>query len=213
MQYTATHCNTLQYTATHCNTNITLHCNIERRAMRAASHCSTLQHTAMYCNSLQPNLLETIERQVRVCCTVLQCVAMCCNTAARRRSRRAAVHCSTLQQTAKHCNIMQHTATHCNALQQTATHCNTLQHTATHCNTLQHTRPRVGIQYCNTLQHTVYSTATHYVYNIATLQHTSILIKRKSRWKRSNNGMAKSMYTTLQHTATHRILHCNTLCI
>ena len=42
----------------------------------------------------------------------------------RDRRRRAATHCTTLQQRATHCNTLQHTATHCNALRHTATHCN-----------------------------------------------------------------------------------------
>jgi len=111
-----------------------------------------------------------------VCCSVLQCVAVCCSQ--QRRGAKchvrdmtsdalyecdppsyivgydcACVHCNILEYTATHCNTLQHTAEHCNTLQHTATHCNTLQHTATHCNTLLNTAA-----HCNTLQHT----ATHW---------------------------------------------------
>ena len=81
-----------------------------------------------------------------VCCSVLQCVAVCCSVGWMKSVREPrgcvplrprARHCKTLH-TATHCTL-QHTA-HCNILQHTA-HCNTLQHTATHCNTLQHTDP------------------------------------------------------------------------
>ena len=87
---------------------------------------------------------------VAVCCSVLQCVAVCCQC------------CSVMQCDAVCCSVLQcvwcrsfsqmspiknvallcltsivakqtspHIATHCNTLQRTATHCNTLQHTAT----------------------------------------------------------------------------------
>jgi len=64
LQHTATHCNTLQHTATHCN---------------------TLQHTATHCNTLTPTRSGAVESAPRAHATdfrvsVLQCVAVCCNT-------------------------------------------------------------------------------------------------------------------------------------
>jgi len=77
-QHTATHCNTLQHTATHGNTR-----------QHSATHCNTLQHTAtlferflsqiagatnIYSLYLSyPHLLVSVS----VCCSVLQCVAVC----------------------------------------------------------------------------------------------------------------------------------------
>ena len=132
---------------------------------------------------------------VRVCCSVLQSVAVCyagitlphtathctceyvavcvvCCSVLRRHT------CVSVYDIATHCNTLQHTATHSTGacLQHTAAHCNTLQHTATHCNTLL----------CNTRQHT----ATH----CSTLQHTAM-------------QHAAAHCNILQRTATH----CSTL--
>ena len=94
-----------------------------------------------------------------MCCSVLQCVAVCTTSTSRAANTAAtlslstgklpATHCNSLQHTATHCNTLQHTGTHCNSLHHTAAHCNTRQHTAAHYKTLQHTAT-----YCNTLQHT-----------------------------------------------------------
>ena len=74
---TATHCNTLQHTATHCKT-----------LQRTATHCNTLQRTATHCNTLQHTTmlpatafgdLDSLDLTVAVCCSMLQCVAVCCS--------------------------------------------------------------------------------------------------------------------------------------
>jgi len=87
LQHTATHCNTLQHTATHCNT-----------LQHTATHCNTLQHTATHLHEWEADEEKKIEtrevadersqhhppwrvlRQIDpVCCSVLQCVAVCCS--------------------------------------------------------------------------------------------------------------------------------------
>jgi len=110
--------------------------------------------------------------RLSVCCSVLPCVAVCCN--AQRYTfvgsqcvavcllQRTEAHLCRLQCVAACCNTQRHTFvgsraikshhqdSHCNTLHHTATHYTTLQHTATHCNTLQHTAT-----HCNTLQQPV----------------------------------------------------------
>jgi len=131
-----------------------------------------------------------------VCCSVLQCVAVCCSVAVPAVCCSVAVRpecCSMLQSlrlsvslwgylALTSCRLLshvQHTATHCNTLQHTATYCNTLQPTIAYCYTLLHTA-----KYCNLLQHI----ANHC--NI--LQHLRIVIC----------NLCCLIYTTLQHTAT-----------
>ena len=73
---------------------------------------------------------------VAVCCSILQCVTVCCNcNSGNVEGRREGGNAL--------CNTLQHATTHlqhCNTLQHTreailsATHCDTLQHTATHYN-------------------------------------------------------------------------------
>jgi len=104
LPYSATHYNTLQLTATHCNT-----------LQHTTTHCTTLHHTATQCTSLQLTAAEnsgsvpqqpaqrvmaaaqderegaspmSVHIEVEVCCSVLQCVAVCC--------RYVAVCCSVL---------------------------------------------------------------------------------------------------------------------
>ena len=79
LQRTATHCNALQHTATYCNT---LH--------YTATHCDTLQHMMVHptkavlyvvcaCNTSIRRVVRASEaHQICMCCSVLQCVAMCC---------------------------------------------------------------------------------------------------------------------------------------
>ena len=105
-----------------------------------------------------------------MCCSVLQCIAVCGVLSMRKNSipKRYTIY-NILQRTATHCNTLQHTATHINTfdaeagrlnprkmsfLQHTATTCNTLQRTATHCHTLQHYKLQPTATY--------YNTATHY---------------------------------------------------
>jgi len=64
---------------------------------------------------------------VAVCCSVLQCFAVCATCNPDSKNIPYTWHDTQLTHT-KHCNTLQHTATHCNTLQHAATHCNTLQH-------------------------------------------------------------------------------------
>jgi len=81
LQCTAAHCNTLQHTATHCNA-----------LQRTATHCNTLQHGGMRAwsnhacvavdNLAARNVGSTyIPPCIRApaCCSVLQCVTVCCS--------------------------------------------------------------------------------------------------------------------------------------
>jgi len=136
---------------------------------------------------------------VAVCCSVIQCDAVCCMRVKYMYSQHARevyvlpkILCA---HTVTHCNTLQHAATRCNTLQQTAedarevhplpknivrTHCNTLQHAATRCNTLQkmHVKcsysPKISCAHtCNTLC-TLQHTATH----CNTLQHAATHCRR-----------------------------------
>ena len=141
-----------------------------------------------------------------MCCSVLQCVAVCCSECVPLLSRSGGLHwkCNGAYTDRRAPEIARFgrsasNGTHCNSLQHTATQCNTLQHTATPCNSdpiLQFYRGGVysaasNVAHCNTLQHT----ATR----CNTMQHTA------------------THCTTLQHTATHcntlqiTATHCNTL--
>ena len=89
------------------------------------------------------------------CCSVLQCVAVCCNCNCRKGGREArgreatlyATHCNTLQ---RKLTTLQRTLTSeggnalYNTLRHAAAHCNTLQHTATHYNTRGRRRSTVA---------------------------------------------------------------------
>jgi len=166
-----------------------------------------------------------------VCCSVLQCVAVCSadcmgqsyiwciETADAREKNVARATPNTLQHTATHCNTIQLTATRCtfeNSVRQkrssegtskgTAKHCSALQHTATY-GTSQHkrTKDKTTLQHtathCNTLQHT----ATH----CNTLQHTAthcnILQHTATKDKTTHNTG-----NTMHHMATFAT-HCITL--
>jgi len=137
--------------------------------------------------------------RVAVCCSVLQCVAVCCKNFA-VCCRYVAVCCilslssppmSGQQHTATHCSTLHHTATHAThriTLQSTATdlvdilvnhvkpatNCNKLQHTAAYCNILQHTLLvslllMSGLQYTAIHCNTLQQTATDCI----TLHHTA----------------------------------------
>ena len=56
---------------------------------------------------------------VAVCCSLMQCGAVCCANKGRDKDKSSESYCTY----EKHCNALQHTATHCNTLQHTATHC------------------------------------------------------------------------------------------
>ena len=89
---------------------------------------------------------------VAVCCSVMQCVAVC------ERPTRAPAFCACLFRMVicqrKCCNTLQHSVARCNALQRTATHCNTLQHDATHFEIAVLTPVLNSMMRSNTLQHT-----------------------------------------------------------
>ena len=125
-----------------------------------------------------------------VCCSVLQCVAVCCsvlcvcktqpiplgltfsNAVSKLKGSNVSVATFYWKETFELWALSFERAFRkwhrkwdwlykvASEIQHTATHCNTLRHTATHCNTLQHTAT-----HCNTLQRT----ATH----CNTLQHTA----------------------------------------
>jgi len=89
-----------------------------------------------------------------LCCSVLQCVAVCCNSAPFHANTHSltSVRANSFAETTTLSvgdNILQHTAIHYNALHHTSTNCNsttpccsTLHHTTTHCYTLRHTHCR-----------------------------------------------------------------------
>jgi len=123
---------------------------------------------------LAPLPLQCVLQSVAVCCSVLQCVAVCLVSSAtfsRRPTRHSTTHAfikaSTMQHTSTHCktptfvnpnNAPIHTNPPCNTVQHAAIHSNSLQLTATHCNTAPHKRlacaQHIAI-HCNTLQRTV----------------------------------------------------------
>jgi len=69
---------------------------------------------------------NTCSQRVAACCSVLQCVAVCCDT-----QHLEPLHTRTHTKAPRtYAYTQQHTfGIHCNTLQQTAAHCNTLQHT------------------------------------------------------------------------------------
>jgi len=100
LQHAATHCSILQHTAillawpvvmsrvTYCNT--LQHAGVYYNTLQhTATHCNTLQHTATHCNTLQHTAYFGIfwhgvtpsmrDMTYSVCCSVLQCVAVCCS--------------------------------------------------------------------------------------------------------------------------------------
>jgi len=107
LQHIATLCNTLQHTATMRVPEV--------RAAELWLNRSINGHMQYLFLTLNVRLCCSVLQCVTACCSVLQCVAVCCSVSAGKRE------------------LDQNTATHCNTL------LNTLQHTATHCNTLPHT--------------------------------------------------------------------------
>ena len=92
-----------------------------------------------------------------MCCSVLQCVAVCCGMLQFGCDAMTCVRVKTKCLLCRNCNALQRT----NAPQRTATHCNALQRTATYCNALQRIK-----MHCNALHHNCTTTATQ-------LQHTA----------------------------------------
>ena len=96
-----THCNVFTHTATCCNMLQRAATRFAEKDVRDAyvqalqhiyTHCNMLQHTATCCNTLQHAATRFAERDVqglasyiytysrrKVCCRVLQCVAVCCS--------------------------------------------------------------------------------------------------------------------------------------
>ena len=83
LQQTATNCNTLQDTATSC-------CALLSELQHTATHCNTLQlHAALSCpcrafvSRVQVSVVTCVRRlchmSTSLCCSVLQCVAVCCS--------------------------------------------------------------------------------------------------------------------------------------
>jgi len=86
-----------------------------------------------------------------VCCSVLQCVAVC-------RGHSSAVTVPTAYEHAPQRTTLHRTAPHCNTPQRTTT-----RHNATHYNALQHTTTHHNTPHCTTLQHTAtYHTTPHH---------------------------------------------------
>ena len=151
MRHAATHCNTLQHTAAHCNTlqHTATHCNT---LQHTATHCNTLQHTVIntlhyrHITPARPSAAEkgllfriglvssslccSVLQRVKICCSMLQCVAdwprpfvtlLQC----------VAVHHSVLQYDAVRCrlaSLLCHSiAVCCSVLQCAAVCCSALQ--------------------------------------------------------------------------------------
>ena len=151
LQHTTPYCSTPQHTTAHEKPTFSHgHGNsIEPMIPTyAATHCNTQQHTATHCY----NTPQHTRNQWLVCCSVLQCVAVCCSVW--QCVLQCVAVCGSVWlvccgvsshghewqfngvDTNSHCNTLQHTVTHCNTLQHTATHCQILlQHTTTHRNT------------------------------------------------------------------------------
>jgi len=164
-----------------------------------------------------------------MCCSVLQCVAVCC----KRPGSLGSLRITAIQYmykrfdwylfvwwlketTYRDCNTLQRTATHCHTLHDTSTQCNmqqcgsALQHSTAHCiqvasqcNALQHTAT-----HCNTLQrntthcNALQHTATH----CNTLQHNATQIKLKC----SNGTDDAAPHIWYEHTHTHTHTHART---
>ena len=90
---------------------------------------------------------QRVLQRVAVCCSVLQCVAMCTIPRTLHLSNGMRSEGSV----ASYIKILQHTATHCNTLQHTATHCITSQHVASYICFFVCKLPRVAVC-CNVLQ-------------------------------------------------------------
>ena len=84
LQHTAIHCNTLQHTATHCNTlQHTATQSLPPRTRNSAAKLPTPPSpTTSTCDALSsrmPSLPISSSVLCNMCCSVLQCVAVCCS--------------------------------------------------------------------------------------------------------------------------------------
>ena len=92
LQHTATHCNTLQHTATHCNKK----CDHFLRRTSLSNPAFQVSQQAFMC-------ARCASRNDRIsCCSVLQCVAVCCSAMRLKKWSHfllqcVAVCCSVLQ--------------------------------------------------------------------------------------------------------------------
>ena len=152
----------------------------------------------------------------RVCCSVLQCVAVFSYIVWLFDTWRNLLHRShnLIHRTFLSILYASHAASHCNALQRTATHCNTLQRTVTLCNTCRSLRDlyQVGVKgppathcntqfnpHCNILQHTLQHAAIHC--NTQCNTHCFPLDPDRYIYVWSDSF--------IRHT--HNAIHCNTL--
>jgi len=120
LQHTATHCNTLQHTATYSHKSLRFafayhgwHCNTHTHT-NTATCTPSMQHIAATCPHLQPTESaqtmthdDSMSQCVAVCCSVLQCVAVCEHTMTHddSMSQCVAVCCSVLQCVAVCCCV------------------------------------------------------------------------------------------------------------
>ena len=109
LQHSTAHYTTLQHTATHCNT---LHHSAAHGGTvpHSATQCNSLQHTPTHCNrwmlQTAADLWSSRFRTV-VCCSVLQCVAVCCSVLPFTGYNGRIVCCSVLQCVAVCCSVLQ----------------------------------------------------------------------------------------------------------
>ena len=163
---------------------------------------------------------------VNMCCSVLQCVAVCCSRSVLQcvavwHDSGTSLGCPwspTLQHTMKphiatHCNTLQHNATYCDTLQQIAKHCLTLQNITTHYLTLQHTA-----SCCNILQHTatpfntLQRTATHCNTPCNTLQHTATHCNTLQVWDGQEASHVRRQVCHSLKTVCCSVLQCVAVC-
>jgi len=91
------HCNTLQHTAAHCDTlQHTAHTDLSsRREIETVSRCFRIFRIIRLMKMIKPIRVILNTLLVEVCCSTLQCVAIC------------AVGCSGLQWVAACCSVLQ----------------------------------------------------------------------------------------------------------
>jgi len=165
-------------------------CVLQYVAMSSISRAET-QRSDHVCGGFAMN--------AAVCCSVLQCVAVCCS-GCYITSREAGTHQEeSIARVGTAIESLQHAATYCNTLQHTA---NTLQYTETHQQrSITHAGTARGdathcTTHCNTRCHTLQHAATH----CNTLHHTTIYCNkpaRKHRARRNSSRKCNSMHPSL----------------
>jgi len=99
LQRTATHCNTLQHTATHRNT-------LQHRGVRRGCNC-TLDRACIH--GCSPSCGSQVLHCAALCCSALQCVAVCGTMCIHRRGPSCGsqvLHCVALCCTVVHCGAL-----------------------------------------------------------------------------------------------------------